>query len=595
MSFESVDKCEKNIFNKILQNFKEINPENKIKINSSLNISNIKVYEEKSKKIIFNSDKYIFKRNASLPNNNNYIPKFILNNKYQINLKKRNININAIKINKKTLNNKTYNKESINENNLDKLDNKNSTKKVETKMIQIKSNNKIKENYGENIIKNFDLNNKSYNIYQNKFNQYLNNNINNYRKNIHIKLYEQNYIDNKFNQPITQSSIYYRKNNQNLYKYSNNRPYLIIYPYTYISKNIYNNISFNEDIKIAELSMDLIKTQSGAGLLIKKSLANHYFANELLFPKIKNNLKEITSNIIGSSLMKSLLEILSYENIDLFISLIKENILEISLTEPGSIVIQALIERISEFPLLLNKFIININTKNIGVLINSQYGNYIFRKYLSIVKKNEHTEFLYNYIFKNFLNTTNDKYGVCVTIKALSEANENQRKKLLEYILKNLDFIINNSYGNFLIEFILLKFEKKNFNEILPIILKIEENIIKYCTNQYSSSVIEKCFEKGKQEISEHIIKFLLEFHLDSLIDILENPYGFFVIKKSLKINNKNTKEKIIFYIINKYDKDKDKLKKSNNMNKLIFNLSSEYKEFNEIFCKNKNVFKKYI
>ena len=30
-------------------------------------------------------------------------------------------------------------------------------------------------------------------------------------------------------------------------------------------------------------------------------------------------------------------------------------------------------------------------------------------------------------------------------------------------------------------------------------------------------------------------------------------------------------------------------------MNKLIFNLSSEYKEFNEIFCKNKNVFKKYI
>ena len=81
MSFESVDKFEKNIFNKILQNFKEINPENKIKINSSLNISKIKLYEEKSKKIIFNSDKYIFKRNASLPNNNNYISKFILNNK----------------------------------------------------------------------------------------------------------------------------------------------------------------------------------------------------------------------------------------------------------------------------------------------------------------------------------------------------------------------------------------------------------------------------------------------------------------------------------------------------------------------------------
>ena len=47
-------------------------------------------------------------------------------------------------------------------------------------------------------------------------------------------------------------------------------------------------------------------------------------------------------------------------------------------------------------------------------------------------------------------------------------------------------------------------------------------------------------FERGKSKISGHIIKNLVDNHLDSIIDILTNPFGFYVIRKSLKIQDEN-------------------------------------------------------
>ena len=85
--------------------------------------------------------------------------------------------------------------------------------------------------------------------------------------------------------------------------------------------------------------------------------------------------------------MQILLDILTYDNIDAFISYTDESLYDICLTEPGSRLIQKLIEKIKSEPLLLNKFVFNLSNKNIGILFNSPYGNHILQKYLSIIKK----------------------------------------------------------------------------------------------------------------------------------------------------------------------------------------------------------------
>ena len=375
-----------------------------------------------------------------------------------------------------------------------------------------KNNNLYKEylNKGHNILYHYNDNKSKIDYNQNINNNYIyknsiNHNISNFK-------YQQNYKI-IFN-PISQSSIYYTKY---LYPYQyiinidfnpyfyNQNAYHGKYYYNYIGKNFKekNNINYfknsDEDKKIAKEAMFLVKTQLGSQILKEKSLSNHYFANELLFPEIKINLKEICCNIFGSSLMITLLDIFSIKNILIFLSLIEENIFDICLTEPGSRVVQKLLEKICKSILLINKFIFIINSKDIGILIKSQYGNYIFRKYLSKVKNKESTNFIYNYIYKNFIGIIKEKYGICVVIKALSEADKEARKKLFKITLNNFEIVIKDCYGNYLIRHILLELDGKNFEEILPIIQKIEKNIVNYCKCQYSSSVIEICLEKARK------------------------------------------------------------------------------------------------
>ena len=118
--------------------------------------------------------------------------------------------------------------------------------------------------------------------------------------------------------------------------------------------------------------------------------------------------------------------------------------------------------------------------------------------------------------------------------------------------------------------------DKNKFNEILPIIEKIKENIVDFCTNQFSSSVIEKCFERNEIKIGEMIINCLLQYHSNDIIDILENPYGKYVIKKSFNFKNNFYRQAVMNAIINNIEK----IYQNPELQKIVETIKQEYPEF---------------
>ena len=347
-----------------------------------------------------------------------------------------------------------------------------------------------------------------------------------------------------------------------------------------INNNNDNKTSFNEDQKLAKASLNLVKSQVGCRVLQEKVISDNKFANELLFPELSNNLSEICCDLFGNYLMQILLEILTPENLELFLSIINDKLLDICLTEYGSRVIQKLLNRIYDSPLLLNKLISSLRNKDIGALFKSPYANHMLQKYITAVKMPEFNNFIYDYIYNNFLGVVKSKHGVCVVQKGLSEGNEEQKKRILEITLNNLDNVIKDCYANFLIQYIIIKYERKDFNEIIPFLNKIEENIIDYCKFKFSASVIEKCFERGEQQVKEHIINNLLKYHSKNIIDIILNSFGIYVIKKALNTNNVNLKEAIRQIIIENIDR----IRESNNAVKIVENLTQNSKEFAGLF-----------
>ena len=404
-----------------------------------------------------------------------------------------------------------------------------------------------------------------------------------------------NYFSNNINNILfssqTNDNNLFKNNNNNLesnlnnnctinnirnYPVYNNPPFLY-QNYSYISNQNFNNFSnYSNNNRITHINknnyVNLTLTQSGSKFLQEKILLDNEFANDILYQEIKNNLKEICHNIYGASLIRVLLKQLRYENLDSFLSLINNDIYDICLTEYGSYAIQSLIENIHKYPLLLNKFNYYLNNKDIMKIFLSPYGNHIIKYFLSIVKEKEFTDFIFNYVHKNFINIVKEKYGVCIIQKCFLEGDEKEKKQLINLIMENLECIMKDNFGNYLIQYLFSKDIALNFELILPLLKKIDGKIIEFCKSKYSASILEKCFEKGDEKISEHFLNYLLENHPNDIIYIAANQFGFFVIKKSFYIKNSESK-KILFNILKK---DIYKLNPGSKERNLVYSLLRE-------------------
>ena len=179
-------------------------------------------------------------------------------------------------------------------------------------------------------------------------------------------------------------------------------------------------------------------------------------------------------------------------------------------------------------------------------------------------------------MYNNFIDIAREKYGVCTIQKCLLEGDEMAQKQIINLIIENLDCVIKNDFGNYLIQYIFTKMKDINFELILPLIIKIEENLLDFCKHKYSASVLEKCFERGDEKISQHFLTYLLEKHSNDIIYIAANQYGFFVIKKSFFVNNVEINKKIISTIKN----DINKLSYDSKEKKLVYSLLKEFSEF---------------
>ena len=559
--FEDINNM-KDIF---MNNGKSENSENKIELD--------KINEAKSNSNdIDNNNNVIINKNImplhSLEKNktSNFIPK---DNSNYVNINNYNIIDNEINLNAKKNN-------SINDSIFIKGLNNTGNNDTQTTMPDINFN----INYTE--LKEFKLNpdilneisnlNQNYNFYYQKENNYFNamNNYENRDYNNEIK-FNLNNIDNNF------------KNN--------------IFSYNYISENkiirmnlLPLNKSFYDysEEEILQYAIPLIKDQSGCRFLQEKLKSNKYFVNEKLFPHIKDNLKELACDSFGNYFLQVLLDILSYDNLIKILDLFKKDFTSICTCSHGTRVIQKLVEKVSSDSILLNKFINNINMNDLGIIFKSPYGNHIMQKYLTMIHSSEHTEFIYNYICENFMEIARTKHGVCVIQKCVSEGDEKKREKIYGLIMANFDLLIKDQFGNYLIQYILISTKtKEKLEEIMPIIKKIEDNLIYYCKSQFSSNVIEKCFENDENYVKEYILEYLLSHYKDSIIELLFNPYGIYIIQKAL---NSNSTYKIkLCEVINEKSNELKNINLNDFKYKEIFKIINSNKELGKFFFKSKD------
>ena len=489
------------------------------------------------------------------------------------------------------------------------------------------NNNNTYIDFSANNINSFSINNNNMNMNNisnmsngNLFNFEINNNNNNNLFNVNNTknlrefklskeiLSEISNIDiDKINLPSQETNNYFMK-----MPYQNENPNLAFSYITYntnkekVSSGLPSNKTLYEysDDDILKYAIPLIKDQSGCRFLQEKLRSSQTFMVEKLFPLIQNNLFELGCDAFGNYFLQALIDIFPYEKLDILLDLIKNDLINMCINQFGTRVVQKIIDKISFDKALSSKLGNILDSKDIGIVMKSPYGNHILQKFLETIHFNELTKFIYEYIIKNFLEIAETKHGVCVIQKCVSEGDVNQRNLIYNLILQNFNILIKDEFGNYLLQYILLNVKsKEKFNEITPIMQKIDENLLDICKCKFSANVIEKCFENGSNFIKEYFLECLLNKYKNHIIEILLDQYGIYIIQKAIKLNDlyrkrfyeiiKEKKKELRNIDLNDFkyrgvqkvldsfkDLDNTKYINSNNMNNNFNNMNYNYNNY---------------
>ena len=512
---------------------------------------------------IINNDSIENKLNLDFINNSSSIIEDSPNNNI-IQIDTKNININYKDFNENNnLENLNFN--NINNNNnfrppLDKsnvFNNNNNIINLENNNF----NNFNNVNFSDNINNVNNLNSFNFNNNNNIFNI---NNINNMKELTLNKelLSEMSKIDlNKLNLNFQGVNTFQIPNNYNNY-----------YTPSQILNNKFNYYSFNNkemtinglpsgksfyeytDEDILQYAIPLIKDQSGCRFLQERMKISKSFMIDKLFPVIQNYLFELGCDSFGNYFLQALIDIFSYDNLNQFLDLIRNDFIKMCTNQHGTRVIQKIIDKVSSDKNFASKLENILNTKELGIIIQSPYGNHIIQKFIVSIHYKEYTKFIYDYSLQHFMEITETKHGVCVIQKCVSEGDTIQRVEFYNLIIKNFEELIQDEFGNYLIQYILLNIKTKEmFDEAFFIIKKIEDNLIDICKNKFSANIIEKCLENGDNYINQYLLDCILNRYREHIIELLLDKYGIYIIQKAIKINSfyKNK-----FYEIIKEKKD---------------------------------------
>ena len=479
-------------------------------------------------------------------NNNNYNPQgnfFNANNINSIN----NIIPNYNEVN--YINNVPLNNNNMNNIDIKRKDNRKKTQDVQSNFQNKKytnnymnsNNNSISSNNNFNFNKNSNLrffrksaslnSNNNNNLYFKNIvmNNNMNNEIINNNKNAENK---SNYININNNMNINNSSI---TDNlifelRNLLEHSGK---IDFYIYNIIKGKI----------------VSIIKNHKGSKIFQKYLKSTH--SDEILhliFVELYSNLEELIIDPYANYFCKKFFTYLNQKDRIDFLKSIEKSLIELSSDSIGTYPIQSIIEHLN-----------TKNEKNIIIsgikegftkLIYDTFGCHVLEKLLTCFE-DEYVNFIYTYIFENFLNLTNNSNGIYIIKKILTFTQKNNfHEKLKLIVKKNALFLIKQSYGNFVIQVIIESWE--DYKEITDL---FKGHFFDLSLEKYASNVIERCIEKDK-EILENYINEIIESKLIS--DVMKSNYGNYVVQKVIKLASGESKKNFVFNAAKEIEKLND-------------------------------------
>ena len=224
-------------------------------------------------------------------------------------------------------------------------------------------------------------------------------------------------------------------------------------------------------------------------------------------------LPDVMTNQFGNYLCQKLIEVAPVASLIQLVQATLSSLVEVSMDLHGTRAIQTLVEVLGKEPSALHKEILAIGhemSQYIFDLSTHPNGNHVIQAFLLTFKASDapeepdrvgseafatYTQFIFGACMAYCDQIGSDKHGCCVMQRCLEKGLVSQKLALADVIISRIHFLIEDPYGNYLVQNV-LKLQNGLRND--QILNYIAGDFLRLSQLKFSSNVIEKCLETSQ-------------------------------------------------------------------------------------------------
>lgn len=285
-------------------------------------------------------------------------------------------------------------------------------------------------------------------------------------------------------------------------------------------------LSFSDVVGRAE---ELARDQHGCrSLQTKLEEGNPTYINAI-FEECFEKFVELMTDPFGNYLCQKLFEYCSDAQRLALVERCAPSIPQVSTNMHGTRAVQRMVECLSTPEQV--RAICNSLAPAAVVLMKDINGNHVIQRCLNCMEMSDN-QFVYDAVANNCFELATHRHGCCVMQRCMDHASASQRDQLARQINLNALPLVQNAFGNYVVQYVL------ELNEPLytaEIINQLRGHISELSMQKFSSNVVEKSLQHGDRDIRRGLIHELIS-NADVMRQLLHDAYGNYVIQRALQV-----------------------------------------------------------
>jgi hypothetical protein len=212
-------------------------------------------------------------------------------------------------------------------------------------------------------------------------------------------------------------------------------------------------------------------------------------------------------------------------------------LVKIALNQHGTRALQKMIEFVST-PEQIQTVIRALRDRVVD-LVQDLNGNHVIQKCLNRLSA-EDAQFIYDAVGTHCVIVGTHRHGCCVLQRCIDHASGEQRARLIAQITKNAFSLVQDPFGNYVVQYI-LDLSEPHFTE--PLCQAFLGNIPPLSKQKFSSNVIEKCLRTAEYPMRRKMIEEMLIPH--ELEKMLRDSFANYVVQTAMDFADPETRQMV--------------------------------------------------